>query len=142
MSLLSFAKKIAGSDAAKASDKDQSNDAEAKVSVPTKVVPASAESKKLTVGPVSTVYIEPLVTEKSVNYQTLNNTVVFRVVPEANKQQIKAAVVERYQLTPVAIRTTIMSPKQRRRGQTVGSTTSWKKAYVTLPAGKTIDFNN
>ncbi|MDP3996994.1 MAG: 50S ribosomal protein L23 [Candidatus Andersenbacteria bacterium] len=81
-----------------------------------------------------------LVTEKGVDAQSDTNTVVFRVSCDANKNQIAAAVLEQYKIEPVMVRTMNMPAKNRRRGATSGQTNYWKKAYVKLPAGKTIDF--
>lgn len=75
--------------------------------------------------------LQPLVTEKSVRLQE-NNVVAFRVTQRANKEQIAMAIRERYKTEPREIRTMRMLPKRRRRGQTVGATKGWKKAYVKV----------
>ena len=83
----------------------------------------------------------PLVTEKTVRSQGAANVVAFRVRPGASKGQIMKAVADRYKVTPTHVRTMQMTPKRRIRGNTVGMTPAWKKAYVTLPAGSSIDLS-
>jgi len=73
----------------------------------------------------------PLVTEKSVKGQFVNQ-VVFRVIRSASKGQIAQAIAEVYQVKPVRITTAVMKPKERRRGMSVGYTSKWKKAYVKV----------
>lgn len=74
----------------------------------------------------------PIMSEKSFNQQEKGQIAVFRVVPEASKGQIAAAVEDKYKAKVLAVRTLKVKPKNRRRGATVGKTSSWKKAYVTV----------
>jgi len=129
MSLLSFAKKVTGTPETKAkpTKKAVAKDVAA---------PKSAKQEQAPALVTGAIYIEPLITEKSLANE---GVYAFRVRPEASKGQIAASVQARYKVTPKMIRTLIVRPKARRRGATTGSTTAWKKAYVTLPAGKTID---
>ena len=136
MSLLSFAKKAAGAkdDAKKASSKKPAKDVATKSDAKKK--DSGKEATVVTPRPAGAIYLEPLITEKSL----LNEGVyAFRVRPEASKGQIMASVATRYNVTPKAVRTLVVRPKARRRGATTGTTSAWKKAYVTLPQGKTID---
>ncbi|MAF80767.1 50S ribosomal protein L23 [bacterium] len=129
MSLLSFAKKVAGTPEKKATPAKKAAAKDVAAKKPVK----QAEAAPLVTGAI---YIEPLITEKSL---ANDGVYAFRVRPEASKGQIATSVEARYKVKPKMIRTLIVRPKARRRGATTGSTTSWKKAYVTLPAGKTID---
>lgn len=88
----------------------------------------------------SRVELQPLITEKSINVQSATKTVVFRVRPNATKARIAQAIEERYKVRPTDVRTLLINPKTRRRGKTEGRTSVWKKAYVTLPEGKSIEF--
>jgi large subunit ribosomal protein L23 len=134
MSLLSFAKKIAGA-------KDSSTTKKTATKAAVKKSEQAPSDVTTPVVPVNIVHLTPLITEKSMTRQGENNTYMFRVRPEISKGQITAAVVARYGVTPASIRTLMMSPRRRSRGATIGATNAWKKAYVTLPAGKTIDVN-
>ncbi len=126
MSLLSFTKKIVG-------QKDKLITAQKKTVTKKKETTSSAPA--LLAGHIGLV---PLVTEKTVSGSAANS-VAFRVHAQATKGQIIAAVVQRYNIRPTRVRTLQSMPKVRRRGASVGLTNSWKKAYVTLPQGKTID---
>lgn len=75
--------------------------------------------------------LHPLVTEESMRANE-RNTIVFRVRPTATKTQIAKAVAEQYNTTVVSVRTANFRPKTRMRGNTVGNTNVWKKAYVTV----------
>ena len=92
------------------------------------------ESKVTTAGVsmASLIKLHPLLTEQSVRRQVLNQA-TFRVTRSASKYQVAQAVREVYQITPIKVRTSVTKPKERRRGATVGQTTQWKKAYVTVP---------
>lgn len=129
MSLLSFTKKIIGATAS----------SPAKKPVAPKVPAAPSELATAPRQLAGRIGLIPLLTEKSTTAHQQTNTVAFRVVTSATKGQIKAAIVNRYHVTPQAIRTVAVMGKLRRRGATVGLTNAWKKAYVSLPAGKTID---
>lgn len=132
MSLLSFTKKIAG-------QRDQKETAKTKrAATKTTATTDTPTPVSLAAGYIN---LTPLVTEKSVAAQAGANTVAFRVVAHATKGQVAAAIAERYQVVPRSIRSLKVKPKNRRRGNTYGQTNAWKKVYVTLPAGKTIDLS-
>jgi large subunit ribosomal protein L23 len=133
MSLISFAKKMAGRDTRKAQRQTTKATPADTTSVKSTATAASAITKAGALG------LQPLITESSLAMQGNTQTVAFRVRPTANKQAIIAAVAERFGVEPVSVRTIHVAGKTRRRGRTVGTTAAWKKAYVTLPAGKTID---
>lgn len=133
MSLLSFAKKIAG---------QRPLEAAKKTAAKTTAKQSEAKPKEMaavTSLALGTAYLEPLITEKSMMRQGKVNAYAFRVEKTVTKSQVAAAVTARYGIVPTMVRTLMMHPKRRRRGVTVGKTAAWKKAYVTLPAGKTID---
>lgn len=141
MSLLSLSKKILsregktvakGKAQKKPLDKTRGKQAAKKeAGTKTKAKPA----KKKAAAPVSLmaarVGLFPILSEKSVRAQE-RNTIMFRVLPAATKHQISMAVQERYGVRVLAIRTSNMMPKVRRRGLVVGRTKHWKKAYVTV----------
>jgi large subunit ribosomal protein L23 len=83
---------------------------------------------------------EPLVTEKGTLVGELSNQVVFRVHPKANKVEIRQAVERMFQVKVDAVRTTRQLGKVRRVGRSSGRRADWKKAYVTLAEGHSIDF--
>ncbi|MDR2685102.1 MAG: 50S ribosomal protein L23 [Prevotellaceae bacterium] len=68
----------------------------------------------------------------------------FRVVREANKIEIKKEVEALYNVSVVAVNTSIVKGKKKSRytkaKMVTGKTPSYKKAVVTLKEGETIDF--
>ncbi|HJU28661.1 MAG TPA: 50S ribosomal protein L23 [Candidatus Binataceae bacterium] len=84
--------------------------------------------------------VSPLITEKGTLASEKANQVVFRVRPEASKDQIRTAVEDLFKVTVLKVRTSNFLGKQRRRGRTVGRRPNWKKAYITLKEGDRIEF--
>jgi len=88
--------------------------------------------------------IEPIVTEAATNLTDKLNRYTFRVSPEANKFQIKDMVEKLYGVKVVNVNTCIVRGKNKSRytksGLLRGKTNRWKKAFVTIGEGETIDF--
>jgi large subunit ribosomal protein L23 len=82
----------------------------------------------------------PLITEKGTLVGELANQVVFRVHPKANKMEIQRAVEEIFEVKVTTVRTARQLGKIKRVGRNIGRRPSWKKAYVTLAEGHSIDF--
>jgi large subunit ribosomal protein L23 len=86
----------------------------------------------------SQVIIRPVVSEKSYVLATAHKY-TFRVHPDAHKTQIKQAVEALFDGVKVlAVRTSKVPSKPKRRGITAGRTRSWKKAVVQVREGDTI----
>ena len=85
------------------------------------------------------VLIRPLMTEKSMQQKEALNTVAFRVRPDANKVEIRAAVESVFNVKVTAVRTASYEGKLKRMGRFQGRRADWKKAVVTLAAGHKID---
>jgi large subunit ribosomal protein L23 len=85
------------------------------------------------------VLIRPLMTEKSMQQKEVLNTVAFRVRPDANKVEIRAAVESVFNVKVTAVRTLSYEGKLKRMGRFQGRRADWKKAVVTLAAGHKID---
>ncbi|HWP64521.1 MAG TPA: 50S ribosomal protein L23 [Candidatus Limnocylindria bacterium] len=82
----------------------------------------------------------PVVTEKGTLVSELGNQVVLRVHPRANKVEIRQAVEQLFGVKVEGVRTSRMLGKTRRVGRHVGRRPMWKKAYVTLAEGQSIEF--
>jgi len=79
----------------------------------------------------------PCLTEKSNLLQEVQNQVVFKVNPAANKIEIKQAVEDLFNVKVSSVKTANMRGKKRRVGiKSVGRTNDWKKAYITLSEGE------
>ena len=85
------------------------------------------------------IIIAPVITEKSYHLNEKGNVYVFKVVKNANKNQIKKAIEEAFKVNVVKLNTSITKPKKRRVGRYTGLTNRSKKAIVTLKDGQTID---
>ena len=83
---------------------------------------------------------KPCLTEKGMTLQEVNNQVVFKVNPDANKIEIKGAVEELFKVKVAKVRTANMHGKSKRVGKHIGKTPNWKKAVVTLVEGQKLDF--
>lgn len=88
--------------------------------------------------------VKPLVTEKVTGLTEKRNTFCFIVRPQANKLQIKSEVEALYNVKVVGISTINYAGKNKSRytkaGLLRGKTPAFKKAYVTLKEGDSIDF--
>ena len=85
------------------------------------------------------VLIRPLMTEKSMRLKEANNTVTFEVRPDANKVEIRNAVESVFNVKVAAVRTASFHGKLKRMGRFQGRRPDWKKAFVTLAPGHTIE---
>ena len=86
---------------------------------------------------------KPLITEKSTALKEANNRYMFRVNVHANKRQIKQAIEEVFNVRVKDVRTAVYRGKPKvvmnRAGRFAGRGSNWKKAYVTLAEGDSID---
>jgi large subunit ribosomal protein L23 len=90
------------------------------------------------------IIIRPIVTEKQTQISgRFPNRVGFRVSPDANKLEIKAAIEDLYEVTVVKVNTMNYDRKKKSKytksGVVTGRESSFKKAIVTLKEGETID---
>lgn len=86
------------------------------------------------------VLIRPIVTEKSMMLSEMDNIYVFEVGERVNKIQIRQAVESLFGVRVQAVRTLIVRGKSKRFGRFYGKRSNWKKAYVKLAEGDTLDF--
>ena len=91
------------------------------------------------------VLLAPVVSEKSTAIGERNNQVAFRVMSDATKPEIKAAVELMFstkdkKIEVVSVQVANVRGKQKRFGKFMGRRNHWKKAYVRLKAGQEINF--
>ena len=86
------------------------------------------------------VLLAPHVSEKATLSAETNNTVVLKVLKDANKEEIKAAVEKLFEVEVNSVRTVNVKGKTKRHGSSFGKRKDWKKAYVVLKEGQDIDF--
>ena len=68
------------------------------------------------------------------------NQIVFKVRTDANKSEIKQAVELMFEVKVEGVTVANYQGKSKRHGQTSGRRVAWKKAYVRLAEGSSIDF--
>ena len=83
---------------------------------------------------------KPHVTEKTSLGSDATNTVSVVVDKDANKIEIKQAVESLFKVKVADVRTVNVAGKVKRVGRNTGKRSNWKKAYVTLQKGQSIDF--
>jgi large subunit ribosomal protein L23 len=83
---------------------------------------------------------KPLVTEKTTLEKDAKNIISFAVSSDANKIEIKDAVEKFFKVEVVNVNTINVAGKKKRVGRKIGKRSNWKKAYVTLKEGSTVDF--
>ena len=80
----------------------------------------------------------PIITEKATILRE-DGTYTFRVSSRANKVEIRKAVEAAFEVHVESVRTVSVPSKPKRQGLFAGRRAGWKKAYVTLREGETID---
>ncbi len=86
------------------------------------------------------VLLAPTVSEKSTYVGEKHNQVVFRVIQDATKPEIKAAVELLFKVKVKGIQVSNVKGKEKRFGKFMGRRRNWKKAYVSLMPGQEINF--
>jgi large subunit ribosomal protein L23 len=86
------------------------------------------------------VIVGPVVAEKATRVAEANNQVVLKVLPDANKLEIKHAVEQLFDVKVASVTTTNVKGKVKRTGRIFGKRSDWKKAYVTLADGADLNF--
>ncbi|HLX30183.1 MAG TPA: 50S ribosomal protein L23 [Casimicrobiaceae bacterium] len=97
--------------------------------------PARYSSERL-----MTVLLAPVVSEKGTFIADKHNQVVFRVLQNATKPEVKAAVELMFKVGVDAVQMANVKGKKKRFGAHTGRRRNWKKAYVSLKAGQEINF--
>lgn len=82
----------------------------------------------------------PIITEKGNIQKEESNKVTFEVHPDANKQEIKAAVEKIFKVRVLSVRSMNQRGKIKRVGRFLGKRRNWKKAIVTLGPEDQIEF--
>lgn len=86
------------------------------------------------------ILLAPVVSEKSTFVADKRDQVIFRVMPDATKPEIKAAVELMFNVQVKSVKVLNVRGKEKRFGRFMGRRNHWKKAYVCLKAGQEINF--
>ena len=92
---------------------------------------------------LSEILIKPIVTEKSNKLTDARRIYAFRVNRKANKLEIKKAVEDFYGVSVVDVNTVVVPGKTKTKftkaGFISGRKPAYKKAYITVAEGESID---
>ncbi len=86
------------------------------------------------------VILAPVISEKSTFVADKHEQVIFRVIPDATKPEIKAAVELMFKVQVESVKVANVKGKEKRFGRFNGRRNNWKKAYVCLKPGQEINF--
>lgn len=86
------------------------------------------------------VILAPQVSEKSTYVADKHEQVIFRVVSDATKPEVKAAVELLFKVEVNSVQIANVKGKQKRFGRFMGRRSDWKKAFVCLKPGQEINF--
>ena len=86
-----------------------------------------------------TILLAPHFSEKVASLTDASNQYAFRVARDATKPEIKAAVESIFSVTVEDVSTLNVRGKEKRTQRGISRKNHWKKAYVRLAAGQSID---
>ena len=87
-----------------------------------------------------TVIVKPVITEKSMALMQNENKVTLKVLPDANKTEVKLAFERIFQVKVVDVKISNVRTKLTTRGTRYqGKLSGYKKAIVTIAEGEAID---
>ncbi|MDB5777638.1 50S ribosomal protein L23 [Polaromonas sp.] len=90
-------------------------------------------------GRLMQVLVAPIVSEKATMIAEKSNSVTFKVLQDATKFEIKAAVQLMFKVDVKAVAVVNIKGKTKRFGKSVGRRDNLRKAYVTLQAGQELN---
>ena len=87
------------------------------------------------------ILVAPIVSEKSTMVSDKHNQVLFQVLRDATKPEIKAAVELMFKVEVDSVQTVLQKGKAKKFGRSMGRRDHVKKAYVSLKAGQELNFS-
>ncbi len=92
-------------------------------------------------GRLAQVLVEPIVSEKATSVAESHNQVLFKVLRNATKPEIKAAVELMFKVEVASVQVVNQKGKVKRVGRSIGRRDHVKKAYVSLKPGQELNFS-
>ena len=86
------------------------------------------------------VLLAPVISEKATFVAEKNEQIVFKVLPDATKPEIKAAVELLFKVEVESVQTVNREGKEKRSGRFIGRRNHTKRAFVCLKPGQEINF--
>ena len=100
--------------------------------------PSSAKNK-FDEGRLMQVLVAPIVSEKATMIADKTNAVTFKVLQDATKFEIKAAVQLMFKVDVQSVAVLNIKGKTKRFGKSIGRRDNIRKAYVTLKPGQELN---
>ena len=92
-------------------------------------------------GRLMQVLVAPIVSEKATAAAEKNNQVLFKVLQDATKPEIKAAVELLFKVEVDKVSVVNIKGKTKRFGRSIGRRDNLRKAYVCLKPGQELNFS-
>ena len=105
-----------------------------------RVNPTPAE-RQFDEGRLMQVLIAPVISEKATMVAEKSNAVTFKVMRDATKPEIKAAVELLFKVEVKGVSVTNVKGKTKRFGKSIGRRDNVRKAYVTLKPGQELNLS-
>ena len=90
-------------------------------------------------GRLMQVLVAPIVSEKATMIAEKSNSVTFKVLQDATKYEIKAAVQLMFKVDVQSVAVLNIKGKTKRFGKSMGRRDNIRKAYVTLKVGQELN---
>ena len=98
-------------------------------------------AKKFDENRLATILMAPIISEKATSVAEKNNQVLFKVLRDATKPEIKAAVELLFKVEVESVSTVVQKGKVKKFGRSIGRRDHVKKAYVSLKKGRELNFS-
>jgi large subunit ribosomal protein L23 len=98
-------------------------------------------NRNFTEGRLAQVLVAPIISEKATQVGEKNNQVLFKVLQDATKPEIKAAVELMFKVEVESVQVLNIKGKTKRFGGRIGRRDHLRKAYVSLKAGQELNFS-
>ena len=99
----------------------------------------TANTSNFDEGRLMQVLVAPIVSEKATMIADKTNAVTFKVLQDATKYEIKAAVQLMFKVDVQSVAVVNIKGKTKRFGKSMGRRDNIRKAYVTLKAGQELN---
>ena len=102
---------------------------------------STRSDKKFDEGRLMQVLVAPIISEKATLVADKTNAVTFKVLQNATKPEIKAAVELMFNVQVKGVSVANIKGKTKRFGRSVGRRDNIRKAYVSLMPGQELNFS-
>lgn len=96
--------------------------------------------QKFNEGRLMQVLVAPIISEKATRLAEKRNQVLFKVLQDATKSEIKAAVELLFKVQVESVQVLNQKGKVKRFGRSIGRRDHVRKAYVCLKQGQELNF--